>query len=119
MKPLIFQIKGKLSGFGVDPYDLSRIDQTNCPGDDEKTKVDISIDDETFSPQSIAGVVRKVHKTYIQSLLCKIFSLTDHTEGPNFSLLTGYESSSINFKSLWKSKKSTFLSNSFSVYIKD
>lgn len=43
----------------MDPYDLSVIDQTHCPGDQDQTKVDINIDDETFSPQSIAGVVRK------------------------------------------------------------
>lgn len=57
MSKLIFQIRTKLSSFGVDPFDLSVIDQTNCPNDDSGIK--INIDDETFSPQSIAGVVRK------------------------------------------------------------
>ncbi|KAG8275927.1 hypothetical protein J6590_075129 [Homalodisca vitripennis] len=55
----MLQVRGKLSAFGVDPYDLSVIDQANCPGEQDKTKVDINIDDETFSPQNIAGVVRK------------------------------------------------------------
>lgn len=48
-----------MSAFGVDPYDLSVIDQASCPGDQDPTKVDININDETFSPQNIAGVVRK------------------------------------------------------------
>ncbi|XP_054261456.1 apolipoprotein D-like [Macrosteles quadrilineatus] len=58
-KAYLDKIKGKLSAFGIDPYDLSRIDQSKCPGDKDETKVDINIDDETFSPQNIAGVVRK------------------------------------------------------------
>ncbi|XP_046681846.1 apolipoprotein D-like [Homalodisca vitripennis] len=58
-KMFLDKVRGKLSAFGVDPYDLSVIDQANCPGEQDKTKVDINIDDETFSPQNIAGVVRK------------------------------------------------------------
>lgn len=48
-----------MSAFGVDPYDLSVIDQSGCPGEQDATKVDININDETFSPENIAGVVRK------------------------------------------------------------
>lgn len=45
-----------MSNFGVNPYDLSLIDQSKCPA---STDVNLNIDKETFSPQSIAGVVRK------------------------------------------------------------
>lgn len=53
------QIRSKLSAYGVDPFDLSVIDQKNCPGEDTETRVNINIDDDTFSPSNIAGVVRK------------------------------------------------------------
>lgn len=43
----------------MDPYELSLIDQSNCPGYAEETNVNININDDTFSPQNIAGVVRK------------------------------------------------------------
>lgn len=43
----------------MDPYELSVIDQANCPGDADETNVNININDDTFSPQNIAGVVRK------------------------------------------------------------
>lgn len=52
-------MRGRLSSFGVDPYELSLIDQTKCPGDADETNVNININDDTFSPQNIAGVVRK------------------------------------------------------------
>ena len=45
-----------MSNFGVNPYDLSIIDHSKCPAD---TNLNINIDKDTFSPQSIAGVVRK------------------------------------------------------------
>ena len=35
------------------------IDQKNCPGESTDTRVNINIDDDTFSPSNIAGVVRK------------------------------------------------------------
>lgn len=52
------QIRTRLSSYNIDPFDLSIISQKNCP----KTKdegLNINIDDDTFSSQSIAGVVRK------------------------------------------------------------
>jgi len=58
-KMFVDKVRNKLSAFGVDPYELSVIDQSNCPGENEPTKVDINIDDETFSSHNIAGVVRK------------------------------------------------------------
>lgn len=55
----MLQIRSKLTSYGVDPFDLSVIDQKNCPGDNTETRVNINIDDDTFSPSNIAGVVRK------------------------------------------------------------
>ena len=43
----------------MDPYDLSIIDQTDCPDPSKKHGVNINIDDDTFSAGSVAGVVRK------------------------------------------------------------
>lgn len=51
----IFQIRSKLASYGVDPFELSIIDQAGCPN----SGVNIAIDDDTFSPSNIAGVVRK------------------------------------------------------------
>ncbi|XP_054280806.1 apolipoprotein D-like [Macrosteles quadrilineatus] len=58
-KVYLDKIKGKLSAFGIDPYDLSRIDQSECPSEGDPPKVDININSETFSTKSIAGAVRK------------------------------------------------------------
>lgn len=58
-KQYVDKIRSKLSAYGVDPFDLSVIDQKNCPAEDTETRVNINIDDNTFSPSNIAGVVRK------------------------------------------------------------
>nr|WJZ69071.1 apolipoprotein D-like protein 9 [Nilaparvata lugens] len=50
------QLRSKLSHFGVDPFELSIIDQAKCEAPDA---VNISIDDDTFSPSNIGAVVRK------------------------------------------------------------
>lgn len=42
----------------MDPFDLSIIDQTNCAVE-KPEGVDINIDEDTFTAQSAAGVVRK------------------------------------------------------------
>lgn len=47
-----------MSSFNVDPYTLSIINQKKCPKDAEEG-VNIGIDSDTFSPKTIAGVVRK------------------------------------------------------------
>ncbi|RZF42632.1 hypothetical protein LSTR_LSTR001427 [Laodelphax striatellus] len=52
----IEQLRTKLTHFGVDPFELSIIDQAKCEAPDA---VNISIDDETFSPSNIGSVVRK------------------------------------------------------------
>lgn len=51
-----------MSMFGVNPFDLSLIDQNKCPGVNDQTNVNVDINPETFSSQNIAGVVRKVQK---------------------------------------------------------
>lgn len=58
-KQYVDKIRSKLSASGIDPFDLSVIDQKNCPGESTDTRVNINIDDDTFSPSNIAGVVRK------------------------------------------------------------
>lgn len=58
-KQYIDKIRSKLSSYGIDPFDLSVIDQKNCPSESTETRVNINIDDDTFSPSNIAGVVRK------------------------------------------------------------
>uniref|UniRef100_A0A1B6D487 Apolipoprotein D n=1 Tax=Clastoptera arizonana TaxID=38151 RepID=A0A1B6D487_9HEMI len=58
-KVYVDKIRSKLSSYGIDPYDLSIIDQTKCPGQNDDSGVNININDDTFSPQNIAGVVRK------------------------------------------------------------
>lgn len=55
-KMVIDKIRSRLSNFGVNPYDLSIIDHAKCPSE---ANLNFNIDKETFSPQSIAGVVRK------------------------------------------------------------
>jgi hypothetical protein len=52
----LFQIRGRLSTFGVNPFDLSLIDHTKCP---PETNLNFDINPDTFSPESIAHGVRK------------------------------------------------------------
>ncbi|KAK3915389.1 Apolipoprotein D [Frankliniella fusca] len=57
-KQYIDKIRNRMTALGVDPFDLSIISQDNCVV--EKTEgVDINIDEDTFTAQSAAGVVRK------------------------------------------------------------
>ncbi|XP_026284936.1 apolipoprotein D [Frankliniella occidentalis] len=57
-KQYIDKIRNRMSTLGVDPFDLSIISQDRCVV--EKTEgVDINIDEDTFTAQSAAGVVRK------------------------------------------------------------
>jgi hypothetical protein len=53
---LQFQIRNRLREYGVDPYDLSIIEHS-CNPPDEDT-LDININPTTFTAGSIAGVVR-------------------------------------------------------------
>ena len=54
-------MRTKLSSYGVDPYDLSIISQTECPKHPNGTAngVNINIDPETFSSHNIGEAVRK------------------------------------------------------------
>lgn len=55
-----FQMRTKLSSFGVDPYDLSIISQSGCPKHPNGTEgVNISIDPNTFSAHNFGEAVRK------------------------------------------------------------
>lgn len=54
---LQFQIRNRLRDYGVDPYDLSIIEHS-CNPPDEDT-LDININPTTFTAGSVAGVVRK------------------------------------------------------------
>lgn len=58
-KAVIDKIRNRMSMFGVNPFDLSLIDQSHCPGSKDETNVNIDINPDTFSSQNIAGVVRK------------------------------------------------------------
>uniref|UniRef100_A0A146KUD1 Apolipoprotein D n=1 Tax=Lygus hesperus TaxID=30085 RepID=A0A146KUD1_LYGHE len=58
-KVVVDKIRNRMSMFGVNPFDLSIIDQSKCPGAADETNVDVNINPETFSSQNIAGVVRK------------------------------------------------------------
>lgn len=51
------QIRTRLSSYNIDPFDLSIINQSNCPKRQEGVNIDI--DSDTFSAHTIAGVVRK------------------------------------------------------------
>ncbi|KAL1116646.1 hypothetical protein AAG570_005118 [Ranatra chinensis] len=55
-KQYIDKIRLRMSGFGVNPYDLSLIDQSKCP---KETNIDLGIDPDTFSASNIAAGVRK------------------------------------------------------------
>lgn len=53
-------MRNKLASFGVDPYDLSIISQSDCPSHKNGTEgVNINIDPETFSSHNIGQAVRK------------------------------------------------------------
>ncbi|XP_049766625.1 apolipoprotein D-like [Schistocerca cancellata] len=56
-KMYVEKIRSKLSSFGVDPFDLSIIKQDDCPKVTDDS-YNININPDTFSPGSIAGVVR-------------------------------------------------------------
>ncbi|KRT84553.1 hypothetical protein AMK59_2287 [Oryctes borbonicus] len=58
--PMVYfeKIQNRLKQFNINPYDLSIISQKNCA--EETDGRDVSIDSDTFSIKSIAGVVRKV-----------------------------------------------------------
>ncbi|XP_032527239.2 apolipoprotein D-like [Danaus plexippus] len=60
-KMYVDKMRAKLSSFGVDPYDLSIISQTECPKHPNGTSngVNINIDPETFSSHNIGEAVRK------------------------------------------------------------
>lgn len=57
-KLFVDKIRSRISSYGIDPFDLSIINQKDCPKDTDEG-VNINIDDDTFSAQSVAGVVRK------------------------------------------------------------
>ncbi|GAB0095642.1 Apolipoprotein D [Sergentomyia squamirostris] len=52
------KIRSRLSGFNVDPFDLSIVDQLDCPKNSSESKFNIHIDPDTFSAHSIANAVR-------------------------------------------------------------
>jgi apolipoprotein D and lipocalin family protein len=54
---LKFQIRNRLRDYGVDPYDLSIIEHSCSPPDEDT--LDININPTTFTAGSVAGVVRK------------------------------------------------------------
>ncbi|XP_043289402.1 apolipoprotein D-like [Venturia canescens] len=56
-KSKVDSIRRALSNFGVDPYELSIVPQTGCQTGDNP--VNINIDPNTFSSESIGGFVRK------------------------------------------------------------
>ncbi|XP_016839918.1 apolipoprotein D isoform X2 [Nasonia vitripennis] len=56
-KAYIDKVRAKLSSFGVDPFDLSIITQTNCPRGNNS--LDVNVDPHTFSAENIGSVVRK------------------------------------------------------------
>lgn len=53
------KIRTRLQSYGVDAFDLSIINQSNCPSASGETKVNVEIDPETFSSQNIGNWVRK------------------------------------------------------------
>ncbi|XP_037915967.1 apolipoprotein D-like isoform X3 [Hermetia illucens] len=57
-KIFIDKMRSRLSSFNVDPFDLSIIEQTECPKN-ESQGLNIHIDDETFSVRRIANVFRQ------------------------------------------------------------
>lgn len=57
-KQYVDKIRNRMSSIGVDPFDLSIIAQDNCAVE-ATAGYDINIDEDTFTAQSAAGVVRK------------------------------------------------------------
>ncbi|XP_032691595.1 apolipoprotein D-like isoform X2 [Odontomachus brunneus] len=51
------KIRHRLSQYGVDPFDLSIISQTDCPRGNNS--LDINVDPNTFTSENIGNVVRK------------------------------------------------------------
>ncbi|XP_023944006.1 apolipoprotein D [Bicyclus anynana] len=59
-KMYVDKMRTKLASFGVDPYDLSIISQSECPKHPNGTEgVNINIDPNTFSAHNIGEAVRK------------------------------------------------------------
>jgi len=57
-KIYVDKLRSRLASFLVDPFDLSIVNQTGCPGP-ESAGININIDDETFSAHNVANVFRK------------------------------------------------------------
>ncbi|XP_053617700.1 apolipoprotein D-like [Plodia interpunctella] len=53
------KMRQKLSSYGVDPFDLSIISQSDCPHHKQGEGVNINIDPETFSSHNIGEAVRR------------------------------------------------------------
>jgi apolipoprotein D and lipocalin family protein len=53
------KIRTRLNSYGVDAFDLSIINQSNCPTITGDTKINVEINPETFSSQNIGSWVRK------------------------------------------------------------
>lgn len=59
-KVFVDKMRTKLSSYGVDPYDLSIISQSNCPNHPGSVNgVNININPDTFSSHNIGEAVRK------------------------------------------------------------
>lgn len=58
-KAYVDKIRTRLSSSGVDAFDLSIINQSNCPSLVGDTKINVDITPETFSSQNIGSWVRK------------------------------------------------------------
>lgn len=58
-KAYVDKIRARLQSFGVDPFDLSIINQSNCPILGQDTKINVDINPETFSSENIGNWVRK------------------------------------------------------------
>jgi len=53
------KIRARLQSYGVNAFDLSIINQNNCPTLAQDTKINVDINPETFSSQNIGNWVRK------------------------------------------------------------
>jgi apolipoprotein D and lipocalin family protein len=58
-KAYIDKIRTRLQSQGVDPFDLSIVNQSNCPTMGGESRVNVDITPETFSSQNIGNWVRK------------------------------------------------------------
>lgn len=58
-KAYVDKIRARLNSYGVDAFDLSIINQSNCPTITGDTKINVEINPETFSSQNIGSWVRK------------------------------------------------------------